>query len=147
MTDHKREYNQPEGGVRLRPFHAVTPDPVPPRFPPPPWLARCCACQRKGVTLYNCKFCKHWTCVDCGIDGKYPMCACHRYVVTLPALTNPQMFVASEAFGTMGMMNNTDAELTDSKELIGVGVRRGAILLYMPTSYLSLQWIMKIPHC
>ena len=34
------------------------------------------------------------------------------------------MFVASEAFGTMGMMNNTDAELTDSKELIGVGVRR-----------------------
>ena len=58
------------------------------------------------------------------MDGKYPMCACHRYVVTLPALTNPQMFVASQAFGTMGMMNNTDAELTDSKELIGVGVRR-----------------------
>ena len=57
------------------------------------------------------------------------------------------MFVASEAFGTMGMMNNTDAELTDPKELIDAGVRRGAILLYMPTSYLSLQWIMKIPHC
>ena len=103
----KVEYSEALGittssGERHVGWVVMTPDsspPLPPMIPPPPWQVRCCACQVQNAGLRNCRLCKHWTCPNFGLDDKYPMGTCHKYVV-----------------GEMGIVFNSDTKPRDYQE-------------------------------